>query len=165
MTTYIGIDPGVRGAIAILEVEGKKVEAAVYDLMGQQEKIIDLLRYNVMLSTHLPWKDATAWVEETSGWNPKKKANIAAIRKLSVDIGFWYGVTMAVGLRPKLVAARTWQKGYKQCPGSTPKLRVRWYLEHTYPDLAAMCWGPRGGWNDNRADALGIALACWRAKP
>ena len=166
--TYIGIDPGTNGAIAILVVVDKAVRNIKIFNMCKLEEALGELRG---IALQFGKRDIKIWLEITSGWNPTKSPlNVAGLRKLDRSIGELKGCLDEMWRADEgvveYIQARSWQKHFKQYAGSTAKERVRWYLEHIHPNWAKLCRGPRGAWKDGRADAIGIALACmWSDSP
>ena len=145
MKAFIGIDPGMTGAAAILTDDGV---------------------------SFLDMKNATAaqTVDAFRAWTIEHKIELAVLEQVGAmpgqgvtsmfnfgrSYGWWQGVLDAMGLPWRLVRPQEWQKGLGAAKGKHGLVEV---AQRLFPD--ATFSGPRGGALSGRADA---ALMAWWAR-
>ena len=143
---YIGIDPGTKGALCLLD------------------PIIKRIGFH---STALPPADIVAWLNSIKQqFNPIIIAieKVHAIQGTSAGSNFKFGYNVglinAIAETSKIgvmhVTPKAWQKqiGVTQ-KGKLIKKNVAEIIHKIYPD--AELYGPRGGLLDGRSDALALA--------
>jgi hypothetical protein len=98
-TAYLGIDPGVTGAIALIHSEGQRVE----DWPGDEVAASELIR-----TLSLEYDIRRAAVEDLGTGPPKGKLGFV---KLSENKGIWRGILASHGIPFQLVRPQEWMKG------------------------------------------------------
>jgi len=139
-TAYLGIDPGITGAIALIHPEGQVVE----DWPGDEVAAVNLIR-----SLLLQYDVRRAAVEDMGAGPPKGKFGFI---KLSENKGIWRGILAAHGVPFVLVRPQEWMKGMvpkKGAGNDKPSLAV---ARRLFPNLDLHRKA-----DHNRADALLIA--------
>lgn len=139
-TAFLGIDPGVTGAIALIHPEGQIVE----NWPGDEVAAVNLIR-----SLLLQYDIRRAAIEDNGAGPPKGKFGFI---KLSENKGIWRGVLASHGVPFVLVRPQEWMKGTVPKKGSgkdKPSLAV---ARRLFPNLDLHRKA-----DHNRADALLIA--------
>jgi hypothetical protein len=150
---FIGIDPGVKGAICILDpTEGKAIFLNTTD--DARNLINTLTRCN----------------DEVSNVRCIMIEDVHSIHGMSAKSNFQFGanvgrvntVAEATGFMVDKVTPKKWQKevGVKSTTkGKAIKPEVAEICSRLYPDVSIR--GPKGGLLDGRSDALMIAHYCY----
>lgn len=153
MAAYLGIDPGAKGALCILDSNSKQLwfmntpgiditPRAVYDWILDLNLITPIKRIAI--------EDVHAIYGTSAGSN----------FKFGMNTGMLHGIIGATGFGYELVTPKVWQKGcgvrFKKGMKAPDKKRAVASLAlQLYP--SALLYGPQGGLLDGRADALCIA--------
>jgi crossover junction endodeoxyribonuclease RuvC len=98
-SAYIGIDPGVTGAIALIHDEGQ----VVFDWPGDEVAASDLI-----MSLRVKYRIKGAALEDMGIGPALGKFGSS---RLSENKGIWRGVLAAHGIPFRLVRPQTWKKG------------------------------------------------------
>lgn len=151
MISYIGIDPGKKGAIAIIE-DG---DVTIYDMPLTPEGKVDCHEIRrILFSTRYEVK--TCFLEKFQ-FNPKNgKMGIATF-------GMGYGVLTTVLELEEIpyqeIHSMTWKKEFtlikktkKDAAAAAMKL---------FPQIKDLLYGPKGGLKDGRAEAV-LMAEFWR---
>jgi len=156
---YIGIDPGLKGGIALLNSLGCLID--VLDMPTEQlingKDGIDIQRLHAVLD----WQSATVAIEQVQAMPPTRLPNGQSINmNVSMfNFGKGYGIVKAVATictRNVLdVTPQKWKK-YFNLIGKDKKASVAKALE-IYPDAKDQLITKRGRLIDGRADALLLA--------
>ena len=136
---YIGIDPGMTGAIAVIHEEGQLVEDWPGDEVAASELVRDICRvYDIR----------RAAIEDLGAGPPKGKLGFA---KLSENKGIWRGILASQGIPYQLVRPQAWMKGMvpRRNSDEKPSLAV---ARRLFPNMELHRRS-----DHNRADALLIA--------
>lgn len=136
---YIGIDPGMTGAIAVIHEEGQLVENWPGDEVAASELVRSLcLEYHIL----------RAAIEDLGAGPPKGKLGFV---KLSENKGIWRGIMASHGIPYQLVRPQVWMKGLvpKRNSEDKPSLAV---ARRLFPNMELHRKS-----DHNRADALLIA--------
>lgn len=137
---YIGIDPGVTGAVAVIHDEGQLVK----DWPGDEVAAAELVR-GICLEFHV----RRAAIEDQGAGPHKGKFGFV---KLSENKGIWRGILASHGIPFQLVRPQEWMKGVvprKKGGDDKPSLAV---ARRLFP-----CMELHRKKDHNRADALLIA--------
>ena len=156
---YIGIDPGLTGALAVVEVVGGSSGAEVYDLptvaagKGVVKRELDpagLARelFRVQIAAGHP--DARVVLERTSAMPGQ---GVASMFSIGVTRGVILGVLGALGLPYQDVAPATWKRHFGLI-GADKDMSRRLALQR-FPQLAPQLARVK---DHNRAEALLLAL-------
>lgn len=164
---YLGIDPGLDGAIAALAAVGSGAiqllpdECWVADtptLQGAKRRLYDeagmvaLLRRVSGEHTSVAIELSQAMVRADNG----RAQGSVSTHATGTGWGLWRGMLAALGLSYTIVAPRTWRSSLGVPVGGS-KADVGVAVARLHPQLAGELKGPRGGYLDGRADALGLA--------
>ena len=152
---FVGVDPGLHGALAFMDGERKQVEvrdcpliAGEYDFYGMW-KLFD---------------DATGGGTVASIIVMEKVHSMPSDGKCSAfSFGIGYGAWLAIcgmfRMPPNLVTPQTWQRdmiGGLKCVASGKQSSALAAI-NLFPTIRAKLYGPRGGLRDGRCDALLMA--------
>ena len=137
---YIGIDPGLSGAICTIENDVVSFFDIGYltSLLGMlslQEKTVAIEKQNI-------------------------RPGQAGMGKMMKNYGRLLGIMEAYGVTPTEVLPRTWYKYFGIKAGMKTPERKKFtagLMEDMYPESKSQWYGPRGGLIDGRTDALAIA--------
>lgn len=169
-TIFIGIDPGLTGAIGVIQphntyvidmpvltIEGKRVRSRktgkvkskkkhVYNIKELNKIIIDIKTTAITLNM-----DVEAWIEKSQAMPDQGGVS-------NFNYGFGYGVINAVvvcnNIRKELIHPRTWKNKIMYGQGKEKDAAV-YKAQQLFPELE-FC-GPRGGLLHGRAEAMLIA--------
>lgn len=142
MRAWIGIDPGMSGAVALIPADGAPV---VVDFPGDVTLAVDIVRtwaveYDIVLA-------AVEYV------HAMPKQGVCSVFTFGRSFGEWLGVLAAMGVSHTLVTPQEWQRGVIHASdGADPKTRSLTVARRLYPS----CELARKR-DHNRADALLIA--------
>jgi len=114
-TTYIGIDPGLSGAIAFLRNEAEPVVAVTPTVnMGGAKRDYDIPTMIALLNDN--GTPRIAWIERAQAMRHKGKAGgervegtVSSFRS-GYGYGIWHGLLTALNIPFHVVAARSWQR-------------------------------------------------------
>lgn len=146
MAFYMGIDPGMSGAVAVIGPDGF---ADVWDYPGELFEAGVLLR---QLCIDYP---ITLCAVEKVASMPKQ--GVASSFKFGMNFGGWLMTLGALGTPHTLVTPRTWQKVCLDSGTGETKARSLSVARRLFPDLDLS-----KAKHDGRADAL--HLARWAKK-
>lgn len=122
---WIGVNPGRRGAIALLPGSGP---AQLVDYHGGARLAGDVLRgwlidFDVQLVA----------IEVTSSWSRRVVRPVSAFGR---SFGGWLGVLVVLGIPHLLVPPREWQRGLvRPSDGSDPKSRSLAVAHRLFPNV------------------------------
>ena len=143
----IGIDPGLGGAVAVLNRHGSILrleDTPTFQLSGKREYDVrgmaDILRDYT--------EEAHAFIERQVAL---PRENISAAFKLGVGYGVWLGILGALGIPHTAVSPQVWQRDMYHGAVGEGKDRSLLVASRLWPDLKI----PRT--RHDRADALLIA--------
>ena len=143
-----GIDPGVNGAIAVLDSENPDSVA----LLNLKKTTINNIHN--WLHSQLRFRGSEIWVEDIhSMYGMSAKSNFSFGRNLGSILAI---TELLKGIPPKTVTPKVWQKYIGvTAKGKAIKKQVAKIAQYLYPQ--AELHGKRGGLLDGRSDALMIA--------
>jgi len=142
---WIGIDPGINGAAALIHEYGEEV----FDWPGDPGLAADkieqwLLEYNIRLAA-------------LENVHAMPKQGVSSTFKFGQNLGQWQGILATLDIPYLMPGPREWQKGLvKPSDGKNPKARSLTVARRLFPDVEL----PRVA-DHNKADAL---LLAWWAK-
>lgn len=164
MTRYAGIDPGLDGAIAVLDEDAKLVE--IIDMptlhVTKSRRIIDparvirFLKFYAMLDLRVTIEEAMILPRQGS----------ASGFKIGTGYGMLLGILAALEIPMQRTNAKRWQQAILgSCPPGTSKDRARAYVQARWPHADL---GKRK--SQDRSDAMCIALYgvrswSWSSRP
>lgn len=167
-TIFVGIDPGLHGAVAWMDGARKLVEVhdCPLDAAGEYDfrKMADLIRSTFeacteivqdALGLHAEFRPPIVTIEDVHSM--PKDGKCSAFR-FGFGYGAWRGVLGALGLTPNLVSPQSWKRTMltgiandKQAEARALKQRFQGH------PICSQLHGPRGGLRDGRVDALLLA--------
>ena len=159
--TYIGIDPGVRGAIVVIDDDRKVNYSGTVPLLNQrtggrgQYDLNGMWRILRNFSTgisrcHIERSQAMPRDSSSSAW------------KTGCGFGYWEMGLVAAGIPYSVVTPRTWQKKlFKGLPSSDTKTMSVMAANRSLPDLNLMRTSRSRKPDHNISDAGLLALHCW----
>lgn len=133
---YVGIDPGLTGAICVLEY-GVPNFVQIEDLAALviEERIIGI---------------------ETQTYSPRQKGAGTNMKNYGIQLGH----LQAYSLEYQEISPLTWYKTFKIKSGMEYKERKKLTATKVgslYPLATPLFYGPKGGLLDGRTDALAVA--------
>ena len=142
MKCYIGIDPGAKGAMSIIEEDGEVdvIDFAKFGIKGYTSILNTRKEDIVMVGLEL--------VHSMPGQGVKSMFSFGQ------RYGEIQGMLQALKVGYELIRPKEWQKTCKVPPKSNKK-GIYNAISIIYPDAELL--GARGGVLDGRCDALGIA--------
>lgn len=151
MPAFIGIDPGKRGCLCLLQDTG---DCSFYDW----PKDGNLIVYYRNLSDVVAKNDIRNGVLEKVHAMPKQ--GVSSMFTFGTNFGVWLGWCSAWAVSwdfsYMLVSPQTWMKGLlSKADGSDTKTQVGNAAQRMFPK--AELTGPRGGYLDGRGDSLLMA--------
>jgi len=161
MSLYIGIDPGLQGAIGVVDEQGKHIW--IYDTpiieftKGKKKKReydIPAIRNILMNFSDIGPTKVTVALEKMQSLPPGIR--IQATFGLGLCQGIFEGLLVGLNIPYELVIPKTWQKEFQITKSKgDKKAQSLMIAERLFP--SAELRGPRGGKKDGRSDALLIA--------
>lgn len=148
---YVGIDPGLNGAVGILQRPGFLFITDTPSVVVRGSKKEYVLSEMVRLLEGLP-KDRTHVFIERVHSMPGQ--GVASMFSMGMGYGLWLGIISALGLPHTKISPVSWKKDMMQGMGKEKSASVVRAAE-LYPE--AELFGPRGKALDGRGDALLIA--------
>lgn len=158
MSLYIGIDPGFRGAFAVLGPEGDDVRQLVSTPVTNSKPPEYLDGAMADLVVMAEPEIAIAAVERAQAM---PRQGVRSMFSIGLGYGLWRGVLAAHGVRCELLRPQDWRKAVGLPTGADKGASVA-LASRLFPSVAAWLRGPRGGLNDGMAEALLIADALRR---
>lgn len=138
--TYVGIDPGKRGGLAVLTPEGAKA----WRWPGDITQAADLLReirtkHNVRLAA----------IEKAAS---RPGQGVASMFTFGQNFGAWLGMLAALSIPHAIVTPRKWQAAMLDAGTGDTKARSLNMARRLFPDVDL-----RHKADDGKADALHLA--------
>lgn len=139
MKTYIGIDPGKSGALAVIYPDGS-VETVPFDAVQYSKKLSEL-RY----------EDCVCCVEKV-GAMPGQ--GVVSMFNFGHNFGFIEGVLGAIGMPYQLVPPQTWKKEFSLSSDKAKSIEV---CQKLFPNVSLLATPRSRKPNDGIAEALLLA--------
>lgn len=146
MTSYIGIDPGNNGGIAIIH----GIEIAQVIPMPMHEKELDVYKFMRWIKASSIEGEIYACVEKT--FQPNNLVRMEGLIK---------GLLICMCIPTTSVAVQTWRKQVLGNYRATKQDAIEWCLKH-YPDVELKRTPRSKKYHDGIAEALVIAEYCRR---
>ena len=153
---FVGIDPGLHGAIAWMDGERRKIE--VNDCPLWKDGAYDFASMDVLLANALAERDGggiLVTMEEVHALPTDGKCSAFSF---GVGYGAWLALLGARYLGPSLVRPQTWKRTMlsgvandKRAEAVALKQRFQGH------EVCSQLHGPKGGLRDGRVDALFLA--------
>ncbi len=158
-TLFIGIDPGLSGAVAVLQEDG-----TTYNLDLGVPAIQDWTDVNSMAvfmhSIQDRMDNLLVALEDVHSF---PKQGVSGVFNFGVNLGEWKGILAAYNIPYILVTPKAWQSGKKGCSGVLDKVNSKKDIKIQVWEFACRRWpeaeltGPKGGKKFGRSDALCLA--------
>jgi crossover junction endodeoxyribonuclease RuvC len=143
---WMGIDPGIKGAAALIHDDGQEV----FDWPGDPSLAADKIREWI-----LEYDVRLAALESVSAM---PKQGVSSTFKFGQNLGQWQGILSVLPIPYLMPRPREWQKGLvRPSDGKDPKERSLTVARRLFPDAELSRKK-----DHNRADAL--LLAWWARK-
>lgn len=168
---FIGIDPGLDGAVAVINDRGSVVWAAVAPTIGKaggrrefdEQEMRVLFQRALLEANHCHGSIRVAL--ELVGSRPGE--GHAQSFRFGMGWGLWRGILVGLGLRYELLRPQAWQKtALADVPGDDAKAKAEWAAKARHPRFCKEAL-PRLATTKKRRqgvyDALGIAEGLRRA--
>ena len=154
---YVGIDPGLFGAMAVLTTEGHMLwirDTPVVRIGSKHHYNYAEMR---RLITSLP-SEAVVAVEEVHTF---PKQGVVSQGRMMYGLGLWHGLILAHPYSLERPSPQTWKKMMLRDVGEKGKDASRWKACQLFPDAAPLLQRKK---DDGRAEALLIAEWCRRTR-
>jgi hypothetical protein len=160
---FIGIDPGAKGCAAVLG--GEKLL-----LNNQSQRLCQFLTADGFLARKVRFSPddllngLRVVIERPTLGRANKKTSSNGLVKNAQSQGMWIGLLRGLGIHDtdiREVWPQEWQTIYKGFPfvgNLSAKDKAAAFLKSQYPYLYDLCVGPRGGVDNNKIDAVCMAL-------
>lgn len=150
---FVGIDPGLEGAVAWIDGERKTIEVrdcpleskGVYDYMAMRDLLSNIVSVRMVVTME------------------KVGAMPTDARRAAFTFGIGYGAWLALvngvlRVRPNLVTPRSWKYSMLAGVANNKKMEAK-VCEQIFKgyQISRMLYGPMGGLRDGRVDALLLA--------
>jgi len=140
MKTYMGIDPGKTGAVAVINRDCAEVHGWPGDVMLAAEMVCDLrLRHDIAL----------CFIEKVSA---RPGQGVSSMFSFGTNYGQWQGLLAAYCIPYEFVIPRKWQTVLDSGGGDTKTRSLSW-ARRRFPELDLSRKR-----DDGKADALGLAV-------
>lgn len=158
---FVGVDPGKKGALAMLDGERRRIEVhdtplladGSFDLLGAYN-LMRLACYNGPAQTVVTIEDTVSIPHVARG----QRFLPASDKTLHFSLGSWCTLASVFGVIPRTVLPATWKRtmlaGIANDVDAEALALERRFAGH---NLAGRVRGPRGGIKDGRVDALLLA--------
>lgn len=144
---WIGIDPGSKGAVAV--VNDKNEVVLIVDFID----VTNMANLLYQISNHYDVQMAA--IEKVHAMPGQ---GVTSMFNFGMNYGSWQGACAALGIALATVTPQTWMKGV--VPPKSDKKAIAAICKRMYP--MANLLGPKGGLKDGRSDAILIASWCKR---
>ena len=150
---YIGIDPGLHGAIAVLSSEGELVEIidAPVTNIGTKGKVKNVYVESSIVSFFEKYKDAIVGIEKQQAMT---KQGVTSTFQTGYGFGMYIGMISALHMPTHIITPQKWKKEMMYGMGKEKSASCI-KAQQLFPN--AELFTPRGRALDGRADALLIA--------
>lgn len=150
MKHVVGIDPGLTGAVAVLDMGGKvvRVEDTPSFLLNGKRRDYDvpgMVKLFDWLWAEYPDRSVHFFVERQQS---RPEQGVASVFKIGFGFGLWLGILTAWGVPHTVVSPQTWQCVMYQGAVGEGKERSLLIASRLWPDFAI----PKS--RHDRADAL-----------
>lgn len=154
MKYYIGIDPGKKGAIAVMREGPGGFEFSFYPSDSLQNLCQSLREVAALEGSKF------CRIEKV---HAMPKQGVTSSFNFGVSFGQAIGILHVLQVPYELVTPQAWQKGLLfKADGATPKARALAAAERLFPGVVFR--GPKGGVLDGKVDAALIAYSCRTGK-
>jgi hypothetical protein len=162
----IGIDPGLDGAIAIIDGRTDVRPSELFKETGRAIVIHDVPAFaaktgrsydiQAMLGILRPYdgEGARVFLEKVHSMPDQ---GVASSFTFGVGFGIWQGILAALGMQHTLVTPQRWKKVCLADVAKNNDAAEAAHAARLYPAASALIRGPRGGLKTGRVDALLIA--------
>lgn len=169
-TVYIGIDPGLSGAIAVITPEAYSVHdmptlwvvagrkrntktGKMVDKGHNEYNIAEIKRLLVQVrdTAHSKGYPVQLWLEKVHAMPGQ---GVTSMFSMGVGLGIIQTIPICLDLQLNFIAPQTWKKAVMAGQGKEKAASV-YRAQQLYPN--AVLTGPMGGLLDGRAEALLIA--------
>lgn len=159
--TFIGIDPGVRGAIVVLDDRRSIVHSGNTPLLNLKSTGRGQYDLNEMwrLLRHVSSGESYCHIERSQAM-PRDSSSSAW--KTGCGFGYWEMGLVAANIPYNVITPRTWQKKlFQGLPNLDTKTRSVMAAKRALPDLNLLRTKRSRKPDHNISDAGLIALHCW----
>ena len=149
---YIGIDPGLNGAIAIIQYDGQAIAILPTPISGKEidaRKIVEWLTYRTTLKS----QKVIACIEKVGAFPGQ---GVVSMFKFGFVTGILHGVFRTLEIPLYVVTPQAWKKEILAGTDKSKQACIDWCLR-TYPNVNLLRTTRSHKHNDGMADALAIA--------
>ncbi len=160
MYTYIGIDPGLKGGIAVLDSEGYcttlwDIPTEINDKGKKELDIFKLDHFIGRVKNSMIIKDQGTLIVAVEKVHSMPGEGVTSAFNFGYMLGGIHAVLKSNKLAYVNISPQKWKKYFNLSKDKKEAVRL---AEKLYPETKEQLYGPRGGIKDGRAEALLIAL-------
>ncbi len=150
---YIGIDPGMSGAVAIISDNDVVVldTPTTFVKKGKKNKTMYVESSMADILSPFMEKDVHVFIEKVHSMPGQ---GVTAMFSMGEGYGLWRGIVAALKLPYTLITPQSWKKKMMEGMGKE-KPASCYRAQQLFPNVEL--FGPKGGAKDGRGDALLIA--------
>jgi len=157
---YIGVDPGIGGAIAVLNTSGNLCTKIIPMPMAGKEIDISSLAHQIKHYAELDW-GTIACIEKVGAFPGQ---GVVSMFKFGFVTGVLHGVFRTLEIPLYTVTPQAWKKEILAGTDKSKQACIDWCLR-TYPNVNLLRTTRSHKHNDGMADALAIATYAKRKYP
>jgi len=150
ITFYIGVDPGISGAIAIYD--GKEFYAV--STMGLAGKELDLTGISKWILDYVRSDHCIAGIEKVSAM---PKQGVTSMFNFGFNTGAIHGILASLGIPRYLITPQAWKKEILAGTSKDKDAAIA-YCRRVYPDISLLATPKSRTPHSGMADAMCIAL-------
>lgn len=152
MTLTIGIDPGLSGAIAVINQDGNiELHDCPIFSIGKKNKYNPSQMAELLRQYKEPEKTLLVGIEKVHSMHGQ---GVASTFTFGEGFGIWLGILAALGIPHELITPQSWKKSMMDGQGAKDKDTSRLLAMRLFPDA---CHQLQLKKHHGRADALLIA--------
>lgn len=148
---FVGIDPGLNGAVAIVDGERRCIE--VHDTPLGRDRDYDGPAMADLIRRAATTEQTVIIIEAVHSMPHDGKASAFTF---GVGLGRWLGICDALGIKVNPVSPRTWKRTMLAGIANDKEAEAL-ALERRFQGHKLDLRGPRGGLRDGRVDAIFLA--------
>lgn len=155
MTSYIGIDPGLSGAIAIIDPHSA-ISILPIPVAGKE---IDVSTIQKFLNFHLPDDPYFGRLETIAcieAVHSMPKQGVSSSFKFGFVTGILHGIIRTMNIPLETVTPQAWKKEILSGTDKSKQACIDWCLR-TYPNISLFRTDRATTYDDGMADAVAIA--------
>ena len=162
-TVWIGIDPGLSGAIAVIQYDGQVVTVLPIPLAGKEIDVKCIIKWLIKKATVQKdgifyKRDATVYIEAVHSMPGQ---GVSSVFKFGFVTGILHGIIRTLGIPLYTVTPQAWKKEILAGTDKSKQASID-YVARTYPNVSLKRTERSTTYDHNMSDAICIAEYCRR---